>query len=167
MWIAGRAGQFRLRPSDVTARSFVASTYMGGEEVAMASRAAIEPPELLTSWKEIANYLGKGVRTVQRWEQQYGLPVRRPNEKAKGIVHATRRELDRWLEQQWSRRASGNTTSLLINDHLEAVRSNIQYHAELQHANRALLQGIQSTVSVIHKECQVLSSSLSDRLKAN
>jgi hypothetical protein len=30
----------------------------------------------LTSWKEIGQYLGKGVRTVQRWEQQMGLPVR-------------------------------------------------------------------------------------------
>ena len=68
----------------------------------MASQVMLEQPELLTSWKEIANYLGKGVRTVQRWEQQFGLPVRRPNEKIKGIVHATRHELDRWLGEQWS-----------------------------------------------------------------
>jgi hypothetical protein len=32
----------------------------------------------LTTWKEVAAYLGKGVRTVQRWEAELGLPVRRP-----------------------------------------------------------------------------------------
>lgn len=31
----------------------------------------------LTSWRDIARYLGKGVRTVQRWEIESGLPVRR------------------------------------------------------------------------------------------
>jgi hypothetical protein len=31
-----------------------------------------------TSWKEIAKYLGKGVRTAQRWEHEAGLPIRRP-----------------------------------------------------------------------------------------
>jgi DNA-binding transcriptional regulator YiaG len=33
---------------------------------------------VLSSWKDIAQYLGKGVRTVQRWERHLGLPVRRP-----------------------------------------------------------------------------------------
>ena len=31
----------------------------------------------LDSWKEIAAYLRKGLRTVQRWERTEGLPVRR------------------------------------------------------------------------------------------
>jgi hypothetical protein len=30
---------------------------------------------LLNGWKEIAGFFGRGVRTVQRWEQQLGLPV--------------------------------------------------------------------------------------------
>ena len=54
--------------------------------------------ELLTSWKEIAAHLGKGVRTVQRWEQELGLPVRRPA-KSRHIVVALASELDRWIEQ--------------------------------------------------------------------
>lgn len=33
--------------------------------------------QVFTSWKEIARYMGKGVRTVQRWEQDFGLPVRK------------------------------------------------------------------------------------------
>jgi hypothetical protein len=54
--------------------------------------------ELLTSWKEIAAHLGKGVRTVQRWEQELGLPVRRPA-KSRHIVVALAPELDKWIEQ--------------------------------------------------------------------
>ena len=43
-----------------------------------AGAASPPPPSLrLNGWKEIANRLGKGVRTAQRWEKAYGLPVRR------------------------------------------------------------------------------------------
>ena len=38
-----------------------------------------EESAVLSSWKDIAKYMGKGVRTVQRWERHLGLPVRRPN----------------------------------------------------------------------------------------
>jgi len=34
-------------------------------------------PTFLDGWKEISNYLGKGVRTAQRYEQELGLPIRR------------------------------------------------------------------------------------------
>jgi hypothetical protein len=53
----------------------------------------------LSSWKEIAAYLGKGVRTVQRWEQQFGLPIRRPNSKSH-VIFALPQELDAWLRRQ-------------------------------------------------------------------
>ena len=33
---------------------------------------------LLNSWKEIAEFVGRTERTVQRWEKLYGLPVHRP-----------------------------------------------------------------------------------------
>jgi hypothetical protein len=53
----------------------------------------------LSSWKEIAAYLGKGVRTVQRWERQFGLPVRRPNAKSH-VIFALPQELDAWVRRQ-------------------------------------------------------------------
>jgi hypothetical protein len=56
-----------------------------------------QPPQFLSGWKEIASYLGKGVRTVQRYERQLGLPVRRPAGKPWGSVVATRAELDGWV----------------------------------------------------------------------
>ena len=55
-------------------------------------------PEILNSWKEVATYLGRGVRTVQRWEQELGLPVRRPRGKTRSAVMAFRNELDQWLQ---------------------------------------------------------------------
>lgn len=49
----------------------------------------------LDSWKEIAAYLRRGVRTVQRWERVAGLPVRRIGPE-RGAVYAFRSELDAW-----------------------------------------------------------------------
>ncbi len=53
--------------------------------------------EVLSSWKEIAAYLGKGVRTVQRWEAEMGLPVHRPGSE-RHIVIAIPAELDAWVQ---------------------------------------------------------------------
>jgi len=61
------------------------------------NRKRTEPPQFLSGWKEIANYLGKGVRTVQRYEWQMGLPVRRPAGKPRDSVIATKLELDAWI----------------------------------------------------------------------
>jgi hypothetical protein len=54
------------------------------------------PPTRLNGWKEIAAYFGKGVRTVQRWEKELGLPVHRIGSAAGEIVYALPPELDRW-----------------------------------------------------------------------
>src|SRR5260370_885908 len=54
------------------------------------------PSERLESWKEIASYLKKGVRTVQRWERTDGLPVRRLGQDRPGLVFAYKAELDAW-----------------------------------------------------------------------
>jgi predicted DNA-binding transcriptional regulator AlpA len=56
-----------------------------------------EDRQYLTSWKEIAAYMGCAVRTVQRYEHQSGLPVRRPTGKSRGSVIATRAEIDAWI----------------------------------------------------------------------
>jgi hypothetical protein len=55
------------------------------------------PPEILSGWKSIARHLGMGVRTVQRYERQMGLPIRRPAGKMRGAVLATKSELDAWI----------------------------------------------------------------------
>ena len=61
---------------------------------------------VLSSWKEIAAYLGKGVRTVQRWERELNLPVRRPIAHNQRIVIAVPEELDQWIHRQLPRAAA-------------------------------------------------------------
>jgi CheY-like chemotaxis protein len=55
--------------------------------------------QLLNGWKEIGAYLNRGVRTVQRWERELQLPVRRPRSKVRSAVVAFRAELDQWMAQ--------------------------------------------------------------------
>ena len=53
--------------------------------------------ELLDSWKEVAAYLKRDIRTVQRWEQEEGLPVHRLLHKQRATIYAYRPEIDDWL----------------------------------------------------------------------
>jgi Tol biopolymer transport system component len=57
------------------------------------------PEDRLDSWKEIAGYLKRGVRTVQRWERVSGLPVHRLDRQ--GSVFAYKAELDAWWAGSW------------------------------------------------------------------
>jgi tetratricopeptide (TPR) repeat protein len=52
----------------------------------------------LDSWKEIAAYLKRDVRTVQRWEKTENLPVRRHLHEKQGTVYAFRAEIDSWSQ---------------------------------------------------------------------
>jgi len=61
------------------------------------SITTIYTPHFLNGWKEIANYLGKGVRTARRYERDFALPVGRPSGRAEGAVMATPAEIDAWL----------------------------------------------------------------------
>lgn len=54
-------------------------------------------PPVLSCWKDIAHFLGKGVRTAQRWEKELGLPVHRLNGGRKSAVIADPREVEAWL----------------------------------------------------------------------
>jgi len=53
--------------------------------------------EVLDSWKEIAAFLQRGIRTVQRWERTEGLPVRRHAHLKRGSVYALRSEVALWF----------------------------------------------------------------------
>ena len=53
--------------------------------------------KILNSWKEIAQYLVRGIRTVQRWERHFGLPVHRPSAEPRSAVLAFSDEIDQWL----------------------------------------------------------------------
>lgn len=70
-------------------------------------------PDLLNSWTEIANYLRRGTRTVQRWEVTSGLPVYRPRGKPRSGVSARKSELDLWMRSKHISRAEAKESLLL------------------------------------------------------
>ncbi|HEU5233275.1 MAG TPA: hypothetical protein VFU50_10465 [Terriglobales bacterium] len=53
--------------------------------------------QILHSWKEIASYTGRGVRTLQRYEANLGFPIHRPLGKPRSSVLAFKDEIDRWF----------------------------------------------------------------------
>jgi len=53
--------------------------------------------KVLHSWKEIARYTGRGVRTLERYEVQLSFPVHRPAGKSRAAVLAFTDEIDAWL----------------------------------------------------------------------
>ena len=55
-------------------------------------------PDRLDSWKEIAAYLKRDVRTVQRWEKAEKLPVRRHLHEKQGSVYGFKSEIDAWSQ---------------------------------------------------------------------
>jgi TolB-like protein/TolA-binding protein len=69
----------------------------------VGGRLMSDPPTdepRLESWGEIAAYLRREVRTVQRWEKYQGLPVRRLTIGKLGSVYAYRSELDKWYRER-------------------------------------------------------------------
>ena len=54
----------------------------------------------LDSWKEIAVYLRRDVRTVQRWERRERLPVYRLFHRKASSVYAYTKQIEAWLERR-------------------------------------------------------------------
>jgi hypothetical protein len=87
---------------------------------------------LLNGWKEIAHYVNRGKRTVQRWEQ-LGLPVRRPNQRRRSAVIAVPQEIDHWI------RSTADRSLTSANDEITALKKR---NAELEAENAALREAL-------------------------
>ena len=71
---------------------------MNSKQMKSVARSVLDPGrDRLDSWKEIAVYLGREVRTAQRWEKREGLPVQRHVHAKASSVWAFRHEIDAWL----------------------------------------------------------------------
>lgn len=60
----------------------------------------------LDGWKEIAFFLNRGIRTVQRWERAEGLPIHRHHHSKRGTVWAHATEIRAWVTARESRSVS-------------------------------------------------------------
>ena len=56
--------------------------------------------DTLQGWKDIANYLGRSTRAVQRWEDELKLPVHRIQGANGPTVYALKKELDDWKKSR-------------------------------------------------------------------
>jgi hypothetical protein len=56
----------------------------------------------LESWKEISSYLGRSIKTCQRWEVELGLPIHRLDGTPRARVFAEPAELDAWMTEKLS-----------------------------------------------------------------
>jgi hypothetical protein len=97
---------------------------------------------VLHSWKEVAAYVGRGVRTVQRWEADCGMPVHRPRGKSRSAVLAFADEIDKWLRS--------DTNSALQTP--ELIRSAKDIEASV--VSREIVQ----EAALLHKRCLLLCS---------
>ena len=86
--------------------------------------------QILNGWKEIALHLGRGVRTVQRYEVSLGLPVRRPSGHDRSSVIAFVDEIDAWLQACPKKRE----TAPLAEPNCDAVLDTLEQ--ALEHARK-------------------------------
>jgi hypothetical protein len=122
----------------------------------MPNNVAPEPTSIFTSWKEIAAFLGKGIRTVQRWERDYGLPVLRPNGKPLGVVSASRIELDAWWASRWSHKGNGNGDPSPVPGAFASSLESIRISRELRSVNQQLVQQLMQSTESVRQECEEL-----------
>lgn len=71
-----------------------------GPELSLPSSPSFSGQERVESWKGIAVYLDRDVRTVQRWEKQEGLPVHRHIHNKLSTVYAFKAEVDNWWHER-------------------------------------------------------------------
>lgn len=87
--------------------------------------------DVLNSWKEIAAYLKRGVRTVQRWEADLGLPVRRPRGTSRSAVIAVRSDIDQWLNSFPAQSATQRSQKNGLHSQRKAIDRQSQIREEI------------------------------------
>lgn len=104
-------------------------------------------PEVLHSWKEISAYVGRGIRTIQRWEASFGFPVHRAKGELRGSVLAFRSEIDEWLRDRSIRKNGRHVRFSRTDLGLLRLRSNAVTLEERMFAFRERARDLQETTS--------------------
>jgi hypothetical protein len=121
---------------------------------------SITPEEILSGWKDIARYLGKGVRTAQRYANELGLPVRRVSGNYSGAVIARKSDLDSWISSSATAQESFNkdTRSLLAYLSVELAKGPHQRAVQeavttaLRRELKADLHNMQKSISKLQRQ---------------
>ena len=105
--------------------------------------------EILSGWKQIADHLGKGVRTVQRYERELGLPIRRPAGKSSGSVIATAGELDAWVTASPIRAQFELAQPAVNTEMLEELRRNLKEMARLRKETQEVRHAVSESLELL------------------
>lgn len=122
----------------------------------MGTSTVSQNTTVLTSWKDIARYMGKGVRTVQRWELDFGLPVRRPQGSNKKAVLARPHDLDAWValrcssRSQQLARASGSSVPSI--GRVALLNAQIETSRKLREDNVALMSQVRGQLEELRRQ---------------
>ena len=122
---------------------------------------------ILSGWKEIANYLGKGVRTIQRYECGLGLPIRRPAGRSMGPVIATKAEIDAWITARPIREGfrlslhrADNAAIKGLNQGVTELHRLREESAELRHEIRGAREALKASIQVLHESLALTAGDL-------
>ena len=74
------------------------------EKMEIDLNLVVENADLLDSWKDIAHYLNRTVRTVQRWEALQAMPVHRQLHVQAGSIRAFKSEINAWQQSRTYRK---------------------------------------------------------------
>jgi hypothetical protein len=120
--------------------------------------AAESSPAILNSWKEIAAYLDRGVRTVQRWEAQLRLPVHRIGTGKRSPVYAVVSELKFWLATAGIDTHNGKAprTDPVPRDYAGKSSSALQLSHELIKRSRELVRTVAANSVRHQRQAEVL-----------
>jgi hypothetical protein len=123
---------------------------------------------VLMGWKDIAQYLNMGVRTVQRYECEYELPIRRPAGGAGGTVIAMKAELDRWLAGRPKRKASCSPeqSAVLPASKWAAVQAGMSRMGELRKEMSQHRAEMRAALNSIHSSIRVVDAASSNLLRS-
>jgi hypothetical protein len=104
--------------------------------------------------------MNKSVRTVQRWEEQFGLPIRRPDKRDPGTVLALPEELDLWMQQHTVVRAVENlqqevsalARSPQIGTTIGRLQAGSNRHHDVRQRSHELLSRTEELLTKVHRE---------------
>lgn len=112
--------------------------------------------QVLSGWKDIANYLGKGVRTVQRYERELGLPIRRPNGKWLGSVIASSEELDAWVNGCPARHSPALRRKIPDVEALKTFQTIVAQQRQLREELEATRKLLRASVTMIRESMRIV-----------
>lgn len=107
---------------------------------------------ILWGWKEIAKYLGCGVRTAQRWEKE-GLPVRRPVPGKRAHVVTESEQLDLWVRDSAFRRSYNAERSAAI-ERARILREEVKRARETLHLK---MEQLRKELGLLRAQTKTLS----------